>query len=211
MFHRPGAAVRGRRHEPHHHPGPRRQAAAAEIGSSIGQIAFDVAGNLYFTDSSNQRVRMINASSGIINTIAGNGNTGYSGDSNEAISAKLSYPTGVAVDSQGQVYIISGTGTTSGGAQVVRKLGPDGFLWFGDQTNGVASASHPATVTNTGNSNLVLTKAEFTGAHPTDFSIDTTTTNCLLTAGSILTVGQSCHAGVIFNPGPPGSRTATRV
>ena len=62
-----------------------------KIGQQIGG---PMAGNLYFTDSSNQRVRMINASSGIINTIAGNGNTGYSGDSNEAISAKLSCGSG---------------------------------------------------------------------------------------------------------------------
>jgi hypothetical protein len=45
----------------------------------IGQIAFDVAGNLYSTDSGNQRVRRIDAVSGIIRTIAGNGTAGYAG------------------------------------------------------------------------------------------------------------------------------------
>ena len=46
-------------------------AKGAEISSKIGQMAFDIFGNLYFADSGNQRVRRIEATSGIIRTIAG--------------------------------------------------------------------------------------------------------------------------------------------
>src|SRR6185437_9218868 len=69
------------------------RAGNAEISTSIGQIAFDVAGNMYFTDSGNQRVRRIDASTGIIRTIAGNGTAGYTDDNGQATSATLSNPT----------------------------------------------------------------------------------------------------------------------
>ncbi|MGC2636670.1 MAG: hypothetical protein WA294_05805, partial [Acidobacteriaceae bacterium] len=68
------------------------QGAGAEIGGAIGQMAFDVAGNLYFSDTNNQRVRMINVTTGIITTIAGSGTAGYVGDNGTGPAAKLSYP-----------------------------------------------------------------------------------------------------------------------
>ncbi|HEX4006476.1 MAG TPA: hypothetical protein VHX60_09895, partial [Acidobacteriaceae bacterium] len=145
------------------------QATNAEIGAKIGQIAFDVAGNMYFSDSANQRVRRIDYVTGTITTIAGNGTAGYTGDGNQATTAELSSPTGVAVDSQGQVYIISGAAAT-GTAQVVRKLGPNGFLAFGTQTQGVATAAHIVSVSNTGNSTMTLTKEVITGNNPADFT-----------------------------------------
>ena len=186
------------------------QGSNAEIGLSVGQIAFDLAGDLYFSDSDNQRVRMINGYNGIITTIAGNGTAGYNGDNNMAKAAKLSYPTGVAVDSQGQVFIISGTGTTSGGAQVIRKLGPNGELAFGSHVVGNTS-SLKVTLTNTGNSDMVLTTVGFTGTDPHDYSIDATTTTCILTSGSYLNVGQSCQVTVNFKPAATGTRTANLV
>ncbi|HEY6446321.1 MAG TPA: choice-of-anchor D domain-containing protein, partial [Acidobacteriaceae bacterium] len=187
------------------------QGAGAEIGGAIGQIAFDVAGDLYFTDTNNQWVRMINATTGIISTIAGNGTAGYSGDNGTGTNAKLSYPTGVAVDSQGQVYIISGTGTTSGGAQVVRKLGVNGDVLFGSRQVGTPSAGHTITLTNTGNSTMTLTGTMFTGNYPGDFSVDPTTTTCVLTPGATLYAGQSCKIGFIFKPHATGTRAASFV
>src|SRR5208282_243002 len=105
------------------------KAGNAEIGASVGQFAFDIAGNFYFTDTDNNRVRRIDGATGIIHTIAGNGTAGNSGDNGPATSAHLNAPTGVAADSQGQVYIISGT-TSSATAQVVRKVGTNGDLVF---------------------------------------------------------------------------------
>ena len=180
------------------------QARSAEISSTLGQIAFDAAGNLYFADAGNQRVRRIEAATGIIRTIAGNGTAGYTGDGGKATSATLNNPTGLAVDSQANVYIISSA--TSG--QVIRKVGSPGLLAFGNQTRTVASAAQLVTVSNTGNSTMTLTNAVITGAAAGDYKIDNTTTTCILTPGTSLSGGQSCRIGVIFTPKAVGSRTA---
>jgi hypothetical protein len=186
------------------------QARNAEISGTIGQMAFDIGGNLYFTDAGNQRVRRIDATTGIITTIAGTGTVGYSGDGGPATKAALSSPTGVGVDSQGQVYILSGAAAT-GTSQVVRKLGPNGFLAFGNQLRGAASAALPVTVANTGNAELELTNVLIEGANASDFSIDPTTTSCFLTSGSVLQAGQRCQVGILFKPAASGNRSASLV
>jgi len=66
-------------------------------------VAVDSAGNLYIADRENNRIRRI--SNGVITTVAGNGTAGFSGDGGLAINAQLDYPTGVAVDSAGNLYI----------------------------------------------------------------------------------------------------------
>jgi uncharacterized protein (TIGR03437 family) len=76
--------------------------ASAQLNSP-GGIALDSAGNLYIADSVNQRVRKI--SGGAITTVAGNGTAGYAGDKAAATSAQLRGPSGVAVDSSGNLYI----------------------------------------------------------------------------------------------------------
>ncbi|MGA7255155.1 MAG: Ig-like domain repeat protein, partial [Terracidiphilus sp.] len=182
--------------------------ADAEIGSAVGQMAFDAAGDLYFTDTNNQRVRRIDYNSGVIRTIAGNGTAGYTDDGQPALNARLDNPTGVGVDSQGQVYIISGTGVST--AQVVRKVEATGYLSFGSVTEG-SSVTDPVIVTNTGNNSLVLTSVEFTGTNPTDYSVDPTTTSCPLTAGATLVEGQTCVVGIKFTPAASGVRRANFV
>ena len=62
-------------------------------------VILDSAGNVYFADCNNQRVRMV--STGIISTIAGSGSTGYSGDGGAATSATFTDPFAVALDSSG--------------------------------------------------------------------------------------------------------------
>ncbi len=91
---------------------------------------------MYFTDSNNQRIRKITVSTGVISTIAGTGATGYTGDGGQATSATMKYPSGINLDSAGNVYFgdytgynvirkitvatgiistVAGTGNTSGG------------------------------------------------------------------------------------------------
>src|SRR5262249_44925499 len=78
-------------------------ATSAQLNSAAG-VALDGAGNLYIADFRNQRIRKVDAA-GTITTVAGNGTSGYSGDGGPAISAQLSFPGGVAVDSAGNLYI----------------------------------------------------------------------------------------------------------
>ena len=70
-----------------------------------GCIAVDASGNIYFTDAGNQRVRKVDALTGNISTIAGCGTSGFSGDGGPATLSQLYYPTGIAVDSVGNIYI----------------------------------------------------------------------------------------------------------
>lgn len=183
------------------------QARGAEISSSIGQIAIDQAGNVYFTDSGNQRIRRIDAASGIINTIAGTGAAGYTGDGGPATSATLNSPTGIAIDSQGQVYFITWATTD----QVLRKINTSGMLTFGSQVQATTSAAKVITMANTGNSPLLLSNYAVTGANPGDFSIASTGTTCSLASGATLTAGQTCKLYVLFKPAATGSRSASLV
>jgi hypothetical protein len=65
---------------------------------------FDKAGNMYIADSWNHRIRIINTS-GIINTIAGNGTQGFGGDGGAATSAMLDTPYAITLDTAGNLYI----------------------------------------------------------------------------------------------------------
>jgi hypothetical protein len=66
-------------------------------------VALDSSGNLLIADSGNRRIRKVD-SNGMLTTIAGNDNSGFSGDGGPAISATIS-PTDVATDSNGNVFI----------------------------------------------------------------------------------------------------------
>jgi hypothetical protein len=180
-------------------------AGNAEIGAKIGQIAFDMAGDMYFTDTANRRVRRIEYTTGIIRNVAGNGVAGYTGDGGTALGAELSTPTGVGVDSTGSVYIIS----SAGSGQVIRKVGPNGYVSFGNQSKGTSSVPIQVKITNTGNSAMTLTSWNLAGANAGDFAIASNFTSCLLTAGATLYSGQTCYLGIKFTPSAVGTRTAT--
>jgi len=60
---------------------------------------------LYIADSYNNRIRAVNGNTGVITTVAGNGEGLYGGDGGQATSAELHRPYGVAVDTDGNIYI----------------------------------------------------------------------------------------------------------
>jgi len=78
-------------------------ATEAQLAYPYG-VAVDSAGNLYIADTRNQRIRKVDTG-GIITTVAGTVSDGFSGDGGLATEAQLRYPSGVAVDSGGNLYI----------------------------------------------------------------------------------------------------------
>jgi cysteine-rich repeat protein len=79
-------------------------AVAAGLAEAAG-IAVDWNGNVLIADLGANRIRRVDQTTGIIETVAGNGAAGYSGDGEPATAASLWYPSGVAVDGQGNVFI----------------------------------------------------------------------------------------------------------
>jgi len=78
-------------------------ATSAELNLPTG-VFVDAAGNIFIADRGNNRIRKV-SSGGTITTIAGDNNQGFSGDNGPATSAALYSPTGVAVDTSGNVFI----------------------------------------------------------------------------------------------------------
>ena len=97
-------------------------------------VSVDAAENLYISDTFNGRIRKVSRG-GIITTIAGNGNRGYSGDGGPATSAQVS-PRGVAVDAAGNVYFANDV--------IIRVLEPTGPAPFvGSVINAASNLAGP--------------------------------------------------------------------
>jgi uncharacterized protein (TIGR03437 family) len=86
-----------------------------------GSVFLDTFGNIFIADTNNGRIREVSPG-GIITTVAGNGCCGFSGDGQQATSAALSYPQGVAVDGSGNIFI------ADTGNNVVRKVSASGII-----------------------------------------------------------------------------------
>jgi uncharacterized protein (TIGR03437 family) len=91
-------------------------ATAATIGGNLFGVAVDAAGNLYITTDA--RIRRVDATTGLISTIAGTGSAGFSGDGALATNAMIHGAITITVDSAGNVYFADGTNLR------VRKLTP---------------------------------------------------------------------------------------
>lgn len=114
-------------------------ATAAEIYDA-NRVHVDGSGNVYIADYRNERIRTVNTS-GIIQTFAGNGTVGYSGDGGPATAAELSFPAGVTTDGFGNVYI------ADQGNCCVRKINTSGTIstFAGNGSCGYSGDGGPAT------------------------------------------------------------------
>lgn len=117
--------------------GDDQSARAAQVAIPTA-VAADTQGNLYIADRNNHRLRKVSAE-GIISTLAGNGTPGFSGDNGLAAKASLNRPSGVAVDSEGNVYIADTEN------HVIRRIGTDGIIrtvaGTGQEGNGAENIS----------------------------------------------------------------------
>jgi sugar lactone lactonase YvrE len=95
-------------------------ATAAQLDGPNG-VFVDAGGNVYLAQSRNAVIRRIDAD-GVITTIAGTGQMGYTGDGGLATEARLDSPEHVAVDAEGNIYI------EDTGNHCVRKVGADGII-----------------------------------------------------------------------------------
>jgi len=78
-------------------------ATEAELWGTL-DVAVGPDGDLYIADTFHHRIRRV-ASDGTISTVAGTGDTGFSGDGGPGNKARLSYPQGVTVGPEGHIYI----------------------------------------------------------------------------------------------------------
>jgi sugar lactone lactonase YvrE len=80
------------------------QAAEAKLSYPYG-LALDQAGNIFIADTENHCVRRVDARSGIITTVAGNGRRGFSGDGGPAVDATFNRPHVLTLDPKGDLVI----------------------------------------------------------------------------------------------------------
>jgi hypothetical protein len=107
------------------------QAIAAVLNLPV-DVVVGSQGNIYIAESGSGRVRMVNRSTGVITTIAGDGNTGDSGDGGPATAAEV-YPLGLALDAAGNLYISNSTEVRmlpAGGGPITMVAG-NGYTGFG--------------------------------------------------------------------------------
>jgi hypothetical protein len=109
-------------------------ATDAQLNNPWG-VAVDHAGNIYIADRDNNVIRKVDASTGIINTIAGDGSANYYGDGGLAINAELYAPDGVTLDAAGNIYI------SDDGNNVIRKITASSGIITTVAGNGIAGYS----------------------------------------------------------------------
>lgn len=139
-------------------------ALAARLGAPQG-LALDTAGNVYIADTGRHRVRKIEAATGIIRLVAGNGVAGSGGDGAAATAAGLNGPQGVWVESDGDV-LIADTGNNrirrvdaaSGVISTVAGTGVRAFGGDGGPATAAALAG-PRALAQDGNGTLYIADA----------------------------------------------------
>ena len=96
--------------------------AAQAILNNPFDLTFDVDGNLIFSDTFNHCIRRVYERTGVISTIAGNGERGFSGDGGHAVEAQLNEPYGVMVDGAGTIFFADRLNRR------VRRIDPPGII-----------------------------------------------------------------------------------
>lgn len=192
-------------------------ATSAEIATPFALVV-DHAENVYFSDTTNQTVRKVNASTGNISTVAGtNGVAGFAGDGAAATSAQLNVPQGLAllpdttpnttsdllISDSNNNRVRSVAALASNAAVPLVSFSPNPLVFTAEPLT-TASAPVPITITNTGTAALSVTGFSITGSDAGDFTPGTNT--CV--AASPIAPNGTCTVNVVFTPSVLGTRSA---
>jgi uncharacterized protein (TIGR03437 family) len=138
-------------------------ATSADLNTPA-DVKLDAAGNLYIADQANNRIRKVTAD-GLIHTIAGNGQVGFSGDGGPATAAQLQLPAGVALDGAGNLYIsdtsnyrVRKVAAASGNISTIAGTGVTGYSGDGGQAT-LAQLSDPQGLALDATGNLYIADA----------------------------------------------------
>jgi sugar lactone lactonase YvrE len=147
-------------------------------------VRVDAAGNLYIADSSNNRIRKVNAA-GTISTIAG-GDYGYAGDGGLASSAQFANPTALVLDGNANLFAADTANN------VIREIKVDSTtLDFGTVTVGQTAGPVSVIVSNAGNADLNVSGVVASSS----FGVQTT-----CSANTPVSPGSECAVDVSFTP-----------
>ncbi|HMF62948.1 MAG TPA: Ig-like domain repeat protein [Edaphobacter sp.] len=151
-------------------------------------LTIDAAGNLYLADTANHRIRRIDATTGIITTIAGQGTQTYSGDAGPATTASLDTPRTTTTSSSG-LLTLADTGN-----QRIRQISTDNTIHtiagLGSTTPGTLSLTAPSTIVY-GTGQLIATLATATNASGIVTFLDTFDTITTTLGTATLTVSSA--------------------
>ncbi len=191
-------------------------ATAAQLYRPYG-VALDASDNLYIADTYNNRIRKVDAATGNISTVAGDGTSGFSGDDGPAVQAQLSRPYGVALDSSGNLFIADRSNTlvrkVDAATGFISTVAGDGTSGFGGDGGAATAArlSWPEDVAVDASGNLFIAdtsnnrirKVDFTATVTPGPTATLTASPATITAGqsSTLTVASTNAVSAVIQPG----------
>ncbi|MGQ0521864.1 MAG: NHL domain-containing protein [Actinomycetota bacterium] len=106
-------------------------------------LALDGGGHLFVSDCGDHRLRRVDAATGIITTVAGDGTPGFAGDGGAGPQSQVNGPAGVAIDATGDAFLAdtgnrrvrrleaAGAGVVTSGAPAIASLAPDSGPTYG--------------------------------------------------------------------------------
>lgn len=183
--------------------GDGKAATAAELNGPCG-LRVDGAANVYVNDCGNNVIRMVNAATGNISTIAGKAATkAYTGDGGPSTVAELNGATGLEMDKNFNLYIADTNNN------VIRKIDVSGapLLLSFDASSGQTSTAQDVTLLNMGSGATSLAANQMTLLidnifTPPNFTLGGADTTCK--SGQSLVAGGTCILGVEFKPTTSG-------
>ncbi|MFL6353657.1 MAG: choice-of-anchor D domain-containing protein, partial [Bryobacteraceae bacterium] len=167
--------------------------------SAPNSLVLDTPGNLYIADTNNNLIRRVDVATGVISKMAGNRTAGYGGDGGVPTTARLNYPSAVALDAGANLYIADNVNN------VIRKIALIATpLNFPQTTIGQLSGAQSISIVNMGNAPLNFSGLSVSANFQQQSSGGT---DCL--ASTILTAARTCTIAVAFAPSSAGQLTGS--